>query len=121
MPSLAELNNPIGSAVETIAKEKALRAAEEAGQPPPSEAELTRIVEEAERKAVFGFDYKTDKHGNPIQQGIGSPGHETINHFNSLLRYQGRQAWEKAVRDMWRQNPERATKIGLPRPARAGE
>jgi hypothetical protein len=29
---------------------------------------------EALRKDVFGFDYKTDRHGNPIQQGIGAPG-----------------------------------------------
>jgi hypothetical protein len=47
---------------------------------------------ENERKAVFGHDYKKDKHGNPIPQGLGSPGNFTEQHWAALLRSEGAAA-----------------------------
>jgi hypothetical protein len=112
-------SQPFGSAVQSIARERAIRAAADAGLPPPSEAELKAIADEAERRNTWGFDYKTDRHGNPIPQGVGSPGHESYNHFASIRRYEGQAAYERAVREIYRRSPDHARKIGLPEPTRA--
>jgi hypothetical protein len=116
---MAELEPSLHSAIYDLAVQKALRDAEDHGRPPPSEPELAEIGAEAERKNVYGFDYKKDRHGNPIPQGIGSPNHETTNHFSSIRRYQGEAKYQAAVRKMWKENPERARKIGLEQPERA--
>lgn len=50
----------------------------------------------AEEKIVFGHDFKKIK-GKPVEMGIGSPGHETDNHFRSIAKYEGVEA-EKAAR-----------------------
>jgi hypothetical protein len=113
-------NQPLGSAVAFLARQAAIRAADDGRRPAPSEAELAEIAAEAERKNTFGFDYKTDSRGQPIQQGIGSPGHETANHYASLRRYEGQAAYDKAVRELYRRDPVRAKALGLPEPARAG-
>lgn len=78
----------------------------------------------AEERNVFGHDVKHDKKGNPIEQGIGSPGHETLNHFRALAlaEQQGREApgtYDAAVADIWKRDPERARKIGLHQPKKA--
>jgi hypothetical protein len=113
-------NQTLGSAVASIAREKALRDAEAAGRPPPSEVELDRIAEEAERKNVYGFDYKTDRHGRPIQQGVGAwPHHVTPNSMAGIRKYEGEVAYQAALKKLWRDAPDRARKIGLPEPARA--
>jgi len=52
---------------------------------------------EAERRAVFGHDYKTDRTGRPQEQGIGAPGNETEQHFTTLRKWEGAEA-EKAAR-----------------------
>jgi hypothetical protein len=44
-------------------------------------AEERKAHAEAERRNVFGHDYKTDRHGKPIEQGIGSASQPTENHF----------------------------------------
>lgn len=36
---------------------------------------------------VFGHDHKTDRHGNPIEQGIGSPGNMTRNCVEAYRKY----------------------------------
>jgi hypothetical protein len=118
MPSLDELNQPEGSAVETIAKQKALRAAEDAGRPLPSEAELDRIAAEAEN--VFGFDAQRDRHGNPIQQGIGAKGWETHNHLASIKKYEGVEAYNRELRRIWKETPDYARKMGFPDVPRVG-
>jgi hypothetical protein len=110
---------PFGSAVQSIARERAIKAADDAGKPMPSEAELKAIADEAERRNTWGFDYKTDSKGNPIPQGIGAPGRETMNHFASIRRYEGQAAYERAVREIYRRSPDHARKIGLPEPTRA--
>ena len=56
---------PFVSAVASIAIEKAINSAIDAGRAPPTEVELQKIADEANRQAVYGFDYKVDRHGNP--------------------------------------------------------
>ncbi len=69
--------------------------------------------------SVYGVDAKRDSKGNFIPQGIGSPGHESGNHFAAILKYQGRDAYNAAVREIFKRDPDRARKLGLPEPARA--
>ena len=59
---------------------------------------------ENERKNVFGHDYKTDRHGKPIEQGVGSPSNPTIQSMNALRAAEGDQAADAAI--------ERARKAG---------
>ena len=47
---------------------------------------------------VFGVGHKTDKHGNPMEQGIGAPGNESEQHFQAILKYEGPAA-EQAARE----------------------
>jgi hypothetical protein len=82
-----------------------------------SEAEMDRQALAAVEASVWGHDAKK-VNGKFVQQGIGSPGHETSNHFAALLRYQGKEAWEAAVREIYKRDPDRARKLGLPQPAR---
>lgn len=49
-----------------------------------------------EAKIVFGTDFKSVK-GKPVEQGIGSPGRETPNHLNAIRKYEGEEAYKKAV------------------------
>jgi len=101
------------SAVFTIAYRKAT----ERGKT-HEEAVLEAI--EAERKNVFGYRYKIDpKTGQPLQDGLGSPGNETIGHFDALRKrvqqgFESPSAYNDAVKRMWRDFPKRAAAIGLP-------
>jgi hypothetical protein len=64
---------------------------EHAYQMPPHIRE--QIIADAERQAlkdVFGVDHKTDRHGRPIEQGLGSIGNQTR---------QSVEAYEKRCRD----------------------
>ena len=85
---------------------------------PFDEAAAAKQAELAEARQVFGHDAKQDSRGNFIQQGIGAPGHETVNHFTSIRRYQGEAKYQQAIKKMWRENPARAEKIGLEKPER---
>lgn len=38
-------------------------------------------------KNVFGHDHKRDRKGNPIEQGIGSAGHQTRNSIEAYKKY----------------------------------
>jgi hypothetical protein len=74
---------------------------------------------EAVRKNIFGFDHKTDKHGEPIEQGMGAKGHETANHFAALKKAEAMGAelpgvYDKAIADIWKRDPTRAAKLRLP-------
>jgi hypothetical protein len=66
--------------------------------------------------SIYGHDAKKDRAGNFIQQGVGSPGHENGNHFAAILRYQGRESYNRAVKEIFARDPERAKKIGLEQP-----
>lgn len=72
----------------------------------------------AHEAAVFGADAKRDRNGNFIQQGIGSPGHETANHFAGILRWEGREAHDRAVRAAFKRDAAHARSIGLVEPPR---
>jgi hypothetical protein len=41
----------------------------------------------AVQENVFGRDHKTDRQGNPIEQGIGSSGNQTRNSINAYKKY----------------------------------
>jgi hypothetical protein len=76
---------------------------------------------EAERKNVFGFDHKTDRHGNPIEQGIGSKGNESVNHFASMRKAESEGlleagTYDAALAEFWERDRERAVKLGMPKP-----
>jgi hypothetical protein len=42
---------------------------------------------EAVQDNVFGVDHKKDRKGNPIEQGIGSPGNQTRNSIEAYAKY----------------------------------
>jgi hypothetical protein len=67
-------------------------------------------------ESVFGFDAKKNRSGNLIQQGLGSPGHESANHFAAIRKYEGEEAWRRAVAEIYRRDPDRAKKLNLPQP-----
>jgi hypothetical protein len=74
---------------------------------------------EAVARNVFGFDAKQDRHGNWIEQGLGAKGHETANHFAALKKAESSGlelpgAYDRAVAEIWKRDPDRAKKIGLP-------
>jgi len=104
------------SGAAATALQKVLKQRDDAGQVDPTDEECVAICEKADRDNVYGINHKTDRHGNAIEQGIGSKGHENINHFNSILRYQGKEAYDRAVREIVKRDPERAKKLGLELP-----
>lgn len=94
-----------------------LRTAAAKGVIPPNAVELQA---EAEARNVFGHDAKKDKNGDFIEQGIGAPGNESLNHFAALRKaeregFEPAGSYAKAVDAIWKNNPDRAKKIGLPR------
>jgi hypothetical protein len=111
---------PFVSAVASITRQKAIQAADDAHKPHPTEAEIQKLIDEAEFKAVYGHDAVRRADGTPVVQGIGAPGRETPNHFAAIRKYEGQQAWERAVREIFRRDPDRAKKLGLPMPPRVG-
>jgi hypothetical protein len=66
--------------------------------------------------AVYGHDAVKDRDGNYVQQGLGSKNHESANHFAAILRYQGREHYNRAVKEIFARDPERAKKLGLEMP-----
>lgn len=49
-------------------------------------------AEQEMARRVFGHDHRIDRHGKPIEQGIGSLGHESEHHFIALERASGKEA-----------------------------
>lgn len=66
---------------------------EERGNMSPAELKAHQAEED---KIVFGHDFKRVK-GKPVEQGIGSPGRETANHLNAIRKYEGEEAYQKAL------------------------
>jgi hypothetical protein len=60
----------------------------------PEEKRAHLIMEE---KNVFGHDVKHDKHGRPIEQGIGSASQPSMNHFRNLAASEGSEIAQKAI------------------------
>jgi hypothetical protein len=74
----------------------------------PEEKREHLIMEE---KNVFGYDVRHDKHGRPIEQGIGSASQPSMNHFRALAAAEGAEVAEKAIADARKAgtfSPERA-------------
>lgn len=69
----------------------------------------------AEEKIVFGEDLEKKK-GVPVEKGHGALGHETNNHFNGIRKYEGEEAYWLAIEEIHKRDPERAKKLGLPKP-----
>lgn len=95
-----------------------LRAEEEKGLIP--KGSVAQYFENL-NKAVFGHDAKKDRKGHYQEQGVGSKGHETSNHFAALARNEqmGLErpgSYALAVTEMWKRDAQRAEKLRLPRP-----
>jgi hypothetical protein len=54
----------------------------------PEEIRANNVVAE---ELVFGVNFKRDRSGRPIENGIGSPGHESIHHREELERAAARK------------------------------
>lgn len=54
--------------------------------------------------------------GQPVEMGIGSPGRETNNHFAGILKYEGPEAHQEALAEIWKRAPDHAKKLNLPKP-----
>jgi hypothetical protein len=109
---------PFGSAAASIAVDAAKVRAYDERRPEPSEAELKKIADEADRANVYGI-------GNSTSVGIGAKGHESANHFAAILKaeHQGRErpgTHARLVAELWKRDPEKAKALNLPEPQRAG-
>lgn len=118
-----DFNTPRRSAIHEAAFDKAMaRRGLEYDQLTEAQFKaLTAEADEAEAHAVFGFDAKTDRHGEFVEQGIGSKGHETANHFAAILSNEMRGmeepgAHQRALAEIWARDPKRAAALRLPRP-----
>jgi hypothetical protein len=90
--------------------------ADELAEYPP---EMRRQLERDLATSVFGHGYET-RNGKPVEQGIGAE-NPNANHFKALLlREQAGEepkgAWAASVREFWKNNPEKAAALNLPRP-----
>lgn len=74
--------------------------------------------EAIQQSVVFGHDHKTVK-GEPVEQGIGARGRESGNHFASILRYEGKEAFDAAVAELHKRDPKRHAALKLPVPKKA--
>jgi len=57
------------------------------------------MIADAKQKVaddVFGVGFKTDRHGRPLERGIGSPGNESEQHFAAIEKYEGKAAADAA-------------------------
>ena len=92
-----------------------------AGKLPPT---AIKDYEEDVARKVFGHDAKKDAKGDYIEQGLGSKGHETANHFATILRHEqlGLEpsgAHQAELMEIWKRDPKRAEALRLPRPRAA--
>ena len=78
-----------------------------------------KLIEDAEDAAVYGADAPKDRKGKRIQQGIGSKGHETGNHFAAMKRAEqmGLEepgTYNRMVLEIQNRDPKRHALLGLP-------
>jgi hypothetical protein len=69
----------------------------------------------AEDLVVFGVNAKRDRNGNYIEQGVGSPGRESLNHLAAIRKHEGDDAYQAAVDAIWKRDPEHAKRLNLKR------
>jgi hypothetical protein len=74
-----------------------------------------------EEMTVFGRNklnepnFQRDKTGQPIEQGIGSPGHQSLNSLVAIRKYEGEDAYRAAVAKVWKESPDHAKRLNLPK------
>jgi hypothetical protein len=80
----------------SVRAEKELQKIKE-GMPQAMRNEIIAAAEKIARQDVFGVDYKTDRHGNVLESGIGSVGNpNNATHFQALEKAEGRAAADAA-------------------------
>ena len=80
--------------------------------------EQLRNWEAEKERQMFGDGFKRDRHGNPIEQGIGSDGHETANHFRAMreserLGFEEPGTSDRKIAEFIERHPARAKAIGI--------
>jgi hypothetical protein len=83
----------------SVAGEKLLHRALQAEQV-GNKALAAQLRAEAEQQAnndVFGVGHKTDRHGKPIEQGIGSDSNITDQHIAAVRKYEGEAAAQAVI------------------------
>jgi hypothetical protein len=70
-----------------------------------------------EEKIVFGHNFQRDRTGQPIEQGIGSPGHQSLNSLVAIRKYEGEDAYRAALAKVWKDSPDHARRLNLPKAA----
>jgi hypothetical protein len=76
---------------------------------------------QAEARNVYGHDAKQRADGSYIEQGIGSKGHETANHYAALAKaeregFESPGSYKAALEEIWKRDPKRAKALNLPPP-----
>jgi hypothetical protein len=69
----------------------------------------------AEEKIVFGQNFERDRNGRPVEAGIGSPAQQSINSLAAIRKWEGEEAYQAAVAKVWKENPEHAQRLNLPK------
>lgn len=100
----------------TIEERAEIQREIDAGNLPPN---YWKMRDRKVAQNVFGEDHAVDSRGRPIEQGIGSKGRETINHFAALKRSEalGQElpgTYAKIVAELHKRDPERARQLHLP-------
>ena len=49
-----------------------------------------------EEETVYGKGFRRDRHGQPIEQGIGSPSRESEDHYRALEKAEGKEVADRA-------------------------
>ena len=78
----------------------------------PLEEAKKRVLED-----VYGVGFKLDRHGRPIEQGIGSLGHETDAHYAALEKYFWQGGRGHRLAPKWRPRKSRLSMITMNSPA----
>ena len=77
------------ASLEFIAKQLALHKVESIHMlPPHARKEIKKEARAIATRDVFGVGFKTDKAGNPVEMGLGSPSNMTQQHIDAYIKAQ---------------------------------
>lgn len=71
----------------SVASEKLREKAYGKDVPPAMKKDLLRQAKVQALNDVYGVGHRVDRHGNPIEQGIGAPGNGSLNDAESYRKY----------------------------------
>lgn len=71
----------------SVAAEKIYQRANRADTPAHLRKGLLKEADQQAKNDVFGVDHKTDRHGNPIENGLGSAGNQTRPSLEAYKKY----------------------------------